>query len=324
MIAHVSTHNVDAIDFDGLVARPEDDSKVASVQAGTDDTFGHLIGLDNFLIRSICTAPQPPGRPSYLSGFKGPSISARNVGCGGRSSVNGSSLSRRVMNTPSDSSVSTMDNFMRRELQNAIPVVWVNRLGNDQNTAVFLPLKLEAISLGTTRLSGCTSMVIVSRTGVYFTHWWENLTFDLEDTDKLKGKGKKALLDRAINPLKQGGSTSLPSLTGKADFFKDDSVRAFLIRPFAGAQQNPDPYREDWDAIKTTVAGIIPALDLSTHADRWKEVTYDALNNFSPKLDNTAHGRLLVKYDPDHPADTGGKKLTIWSEYNQIYNDQWS
>ncbi|KAF5856417.1 hypothetical protein ETB97_007414 [Aspergillus alliaceus] len=36
----------------------------------------------------------------------------------------------------------------------------------------------QQYSTGTAHLSGCTTMYIISRKGVYTTHWWENVSFD--------------------------------------------------------------------------------------------------------------------------------------------------
>ncbi|EGO55024.1 hypothetical protein NEUTE1DRAFT_117640, partial [Neurospora tetrasperma FGSC 2508] len=57
---------------------------------------------------------------------------------------------------------------MVNEIAQATQMVWQVPTGTDVNTALFTPFDgKEAISVGTSHLCGCTSMVIISQRGVY-------------------------------------------------------------------------------------------------------------------------------------------------------------
>lgn len=55
-------------------------------------------------------------------------------------------------------------------------IVW-QKQGSDINTAFIKKYGRNAFSLGTMGLCGCTSMWIISRSGVYGTHYWESISF---------------------------------------------------------------------------------------------------------------------------------------------------
>ncbi|KAL2070257.1 hypothetical protein VTL71DRAFT_13283 [Oculimacula yallundae] len=60
-------------------------------------------------------------------------------------------------------------------------IVWDDGTETDFNTAVYKDLSSEALSLGSEGLCGCTVLLVVSRTGVYMSYYFESLAFSPDD-----------------------------------------------------------------------------------------------------------------------------------------------
>ena len=71
-----------------------------------------------------------------------------------------------------------MGQFMVDETgdDNAWPIVWKYR-SSDVNTASFEEFGDKEFSFQTSLLRGCTVLAIISRRGVYITHYWESISF---------------------------------------------------------------------------------------------------------------------------------------------------
>jgi hypothetical protein len=239
-------------------------------------------------------------------------------------------LYRRVMTLPDGTDASAMDTFMTAEMESSLfdSIIWEKEIygeEEDMATATFEEFGDEALSLGTGFLCGCTTLVIVSRLGVYIGHYWENISFD-PDADWLEvyGTAERAFQQTVIKGLTQGirPNARIPeqvSLKNQAKYIADNYIRAYLMIPDADANGNPDGYRPQWNAMKGTVNKFVPTL---ATGDRWREVTYTPLRNKDPKLDTTAQGRLLFKYDPDQ---RGKRKATLWIERQAkpYHDDEW-
>jgi hypothetical protein len=100
-----------------------------------------------------------------------------------------------------------MKQFYRTELPEAVSIAWQVTTGNDMNTAIYQSLLdpkdpkkyAAAFSCGTMGLCGCTTLVVVSRKGVYATHCWESISF-APDEKWRKPKGKETD-DEILNGL---------------------------------------------------------------------------------------------------------------------------
>jgi hypothetical protein len=208
----------------------------------------------------------------------------------------------------------------------------------DMNTAVFQALQGQAKSVGAEELCGCTVLAIVSRTGIYMAHYWENIAF-APDPDWVEEHGsvEKCFENTVISPLKDGAKGPIQkkkiaqvSLQSKAaEFNKDDiNIKAYLLVPskaFDDAPETYKAYRAKWKKIRKTVGEMIPALKEGTLKNPnplWTEITYEPLEVESGALQFTAAGRILFKYDPDHE---GKKKSLMWVEgdLNPKHEDQW-
>lgn len=242
---------------------------------------------------------------------------------------NASLLAARIITEPTPGNE---DKFMVNEIAQATQMVWQVPKGTDVNTALFTPFDgKEAISVGTSHLCGCTSMVIISQRGVYTTHYWETISFDTADDWRIRpSETDDQVFERTvITPLQKGASRRTIISQEKLDPRKigneeSDNIRAFLVRPNAPADDTKmGDYERRWDRIKRTVGSIVSLLNPYTEAGkaRWQEVIYNPLGNDDRNLDDKANGRVLIKYDPDHE---GKKKVILWVEKNKIYEHEWN
>ncbi|QIX01237.1 hypothetical protein AMS68_006754 [Peltaster fructicola] len=238
-----------------------------------------------------------------------------------------SALMRRVMQLPDGTDKLSMNEFMDVEIAKAAGVVFQNKAGSDFNTALLEDFAGAAVSAGVTGLCGCTTLVILSRMGYFIAHYWESISFSPDPVWKFKDD-QDAFKKTIEIPLTQGAGGYMrrahPRLGSAASSFSGDDVRAFLIKPSINIHSDPNGYRWQWDKMKTIIGGILPALDPTQYASRWQEITYTKLDRDDAALDDTAAGRTLIKYDPDHPEDSKRNKLTLWVEWQQVYNDEWS
>lgn len=233
------------------------------------------------------------------------------------------------MELPPGTSVKVMNEWMREEMKDDLfgSIIWekkVNGEPQDMATSVFEEFEDEVFSLGTGFLCGCTTLVIISRKAVYIGHYWENISFSPDKVWLDLYKTSEAAFKRTvINGLTVGvGRGTYPeqvSLKGQKHRIQDSYLHAYLMIPSDNSEGYEDGYRDKWEQIKEIVNGILP--DLST-GDRWTEVKYKPLLKDSKLLENTARGRILFKYDPNH---NGKKKTALWIEQNATpyHDDEW-
>ncbi|RAL02334.1 uncharacterized protein BO80DRAFT_472326 [Aspergillus ibericus CBS 121593] len=178
-------------------------------------------------------------------------------------------------------------------------------------------LRRKEWSTGIEGLKGCTTMYIISRKGVYVTHWWENISFDPdaiwrepenESDDELTPEDLFQLT--VLDMLTDGGKYHA-KLDG--DLIEDDYIRAYLIRPIKAYRQYDDPteadYTEQWNQIRAKVGELVPTLQ---DQSRWTDITYEAVEDEN-ELDDpiTVRGRNLFKYDK--AQDIGGGQTQKWA-----------
>jgi hypothetical protein len=228
-----------------------------------------------------------------------------------------------------------MDRFMLGEITrpNLRPIAWqVN--GGDVNTASLTELKRTALSVGTDGLCGCTTLVVISRRSIYATHWWESISFAPDDQWRAtKGETNREVFRRTVlNGLEEG--VKVPHRQGEEivqwplnnDEIDDNTIRAYLVRPKTRCPSAKEPnktprtgYTWQWDAIRQTVEKRVPRLKES---NRWKDIIYERHPQDSEALKETAAGKVLVKFDPDHH---GKRKTTMWVEgtIEPHHDDEW-
>ncbi|PVH86240.1 hypothetical protein DL98DRAFT_526782 [Cadophora sp. DSE1049] len=226
--------------------------------------------------------------------------------------------------------------FYQRELakDNYQPVVWdIPATQSDFNTAVFEQIGgAKAKSLGLTGLSGCSALIIASRSGVYIAHYFESLSFSPDPMwIEEYGSEDACFESTVVEGLKRGipgrGRTKKAqqvSLTANAAKLRGGAgLRAYLIGPRLDHNDNPETYKPKFSKIKDTVGEIMPELKAP---GLWTDIRYDALDGRSKELWTTPAGKLLFKYDPDHgKKGAKKKKAALWVEGSlDLHKDEWN
>ena len=202
----------------------------------------------------------------------------------------------------------------------------------DMNTAVMRSfsdvLPGNQYSTGLEGLGGCTSLFVVSRKGVYATHWWENISFSPDPrwrTATLRTDDQ--LFQATVIDLLNNGGNNHPRLD--ASLLEDDSIRAYLIHPTQTWEQKGDSdvgYPNQWQQIRDTVGAIIPTLQDQT---RWTDIPYVVLTGENAQLVSSTYagGKGLFKYDPAHVLPNGQTvhMAALWVEANTTpyHDDKW-
>ncbi|KAH9215905.1 hypothetical protein DL95DRAFT_408121 [Leptodontidium sp. 2 PMI_412] len=184
-----------------------------------------------------------------------------------------------------------MGAFFKREMPRWAPIV---------------PHESANNSTGTAHLKGCTTIYIISRKGVYATHWWENVSFAPDKrwlTAKLKTDAQ-LFQSTVIDVLKDGGRFH-PKLD--AGLIEDSYIRAYLVIPTQTyLESGPEDVKcpEQWQQIRDVVGKIIPTL---ADASLWKDIRYTAVADNEVKLFDSKkrQGKNFFKYDPAHTVGRG-------------------
>ncbi|KAE8371193.1 hypothetical protein BDV26DRAFT_286978 [Aspergillus bertholletiae] len=163
----------------------------------------------------------------------------------------------------------------------------------------------QQYSTGTAHLSGCTTMYIISRKGVYTTHWWENVSFDPDDIWRNPADQTDDEIFQAtvIDILRNGGRYH-PKLD--KNLIEDDYIQAYLIRPATAWNEEP-----------------------GGNTSLWTEILYNTLNNNAPELnkDDGTYRKNLFKYNPLHIFESGvkGPLAILWvkDKFTPYYKDHW-
>lgn len=244
-------------------------------------------------------------------------------------SVNGT-LVPRVLTEPGVTE--DMDTWMVAQVPRAHPIVWRIQRGTDINTAIIKEFGNRAVSISTNGLCGCTSLWIISRKGVYATHYWESISFapDVDQRLTARETNKQVFERTVLEPLRHGMQINGRKAQDALDpAIADDHTKAYIVHPerSCGPRSRPDGYRNQWNEIKRVVGEIIPALEPNANAARWEEVEYIRNDRDDmASLFGTASGHVLFKYDPDaHGDGEGKKKAVLWVEAKKEpwHNDEW-
>ena len=247
-------------------------------------------------------------------------------------------LHARTMTMPNGRGKAGMDRFMKQEMKPELMerIIWpriVRGEEEDMATAVYREFTdNKALSLGTDGLCGCTVLTVVSRNAVYMAHYFESVSFapDREWEDHYESRGQNYFEATVVKGLRRGIRREQEPLPSEP--FDNDDVKVYLLHP----NRSWDPrkndfetfYKKRWNQIKSIVVDIIPA---AARANRWKDIEYQRLHRESAQLDNTARGRILFKYDPDHRyigpdgTERTQKKAALWNEQdpNPKHDDTW-
>lgn len=214
------------------------------------------------------------------------------------------------------------------------PIIWERRDkggATDFNTAIlstYAEYKGE-FSYMARELMGCTVLAVISRTGFYFAHYWENVSFDPDDDilKKRKRTKEKQFQMTVLEPLNDGWPKSTKNqqmgLGKHGQEIEDGDIKAYLIRPRDSFDGTEDGYRDQWDQIKARVGEFLPKLQDDS---KWEEITYGRVDK--ENLGDLPKGRCLFKYDPNHNPSAEGKgkkRAMLWVEdnYDAVHEDEW-
>jgi hypothetical protein len=197
----------------------------------------------------------------------------------------------------------------------------------DVNTATFKKYSRKKISLATQDLHGCSSLAIVSRKGVYLTHYWESIGYRPAPRDLTKwgSTQEEEFKKYVLTGLRDGIKNKIreqDSLRDNAKALEDEHTYAYLIHP-APNRVNRQGYETDRAKIQAVVEEYLPSIKAQ---DRFTMVPYTVEPNAKIRS-STTKGRLLFKYDPEEALPPGKGMLTakamLWSETTVLYDDTW-
>ncbi|KAH5469584.1 hypothetical protein HBI22_195730 [Parastagonospora nodorum] len=245
-----------------------------------------------------------------------------------------------------------LEDFIKLETDSqgqAEQIIWPVGEGDNQydvNTAMYRDFTAE-FSYAAAGLRGCTMLVLISRKGIYMTHYWESISFD-PDEDQLSTyeNGNKETLEQIFQRVMLDGLSKGVKVEGEIvqqslrEFVSrrlgDEHVRAYLVRPrksqrnevnedlgVGSAPTDQEGYPELWKKIKDKMVEIVPKIG---EPGRWTEVIYDATDDIN--LLRSSRGKVLFKFDPLHvkKASRRGKDTRLammWVETREIHRDEW-
>ncbi|KAL3473269.1 hypothetical protein BJX99DRAFT_200329 [Aspergillus californicus] len=200
----------------------------------------------------------------------------------------------------------------------------------DMSTAVIKRFtsiqKRKQYSTGTDGLSGCTTLYIISRRGVYATHWWENVSFapDEEWRDPNTQTDEELFEETVLDLLRNGGRFHPTRLDATA--IEDNFIRAYVIRPTMTSEETEGDvgYTEQLRANRTTVGDLVPTLQ---DEGRWTDIPYIVKEEEDLFAPGATAGRNLFKYDPSHRQQGESVKMAkLWVEGRRApyHDDVWN
>jgi hypothetical protein len=257
-------------------------------------------------------------------------------------------LSRRTIVMPESNLAGPMDKYVHNELgaEGFTKIVWQKqerqkngKLKNvDMDTSKVVQFKsVNAVSMGTDGLCGCTALVIVSKKGCYMAHFWESISFDSDDFWKTYyGGDEEAFQETVIKGIRDGVKISnkveQQSLDRHKDLFAGDDTRAYLMVPkttqLNDAELYKTHYEARWAKMKETVGEIVPVLK---NDKNWRTYKYDPVRDEDrqeKELGQKARGTVLLKYDPKDVYKVGKeekkrKRMVMWMERKEMFDIKW-
>ncbi len=225
------------------------------------------------------------------------------------------SLHKRVMTLPVvGATPDALSDFMVQEVAAARKVIHDDTV----STASYKRFGRKPTSFGISELSGCTTLVVVSRTGAYIGHYFENLSFDPDPDVPYGGDPEAAFQNTVLNGLEFGikRRNKIDQDSLKAHAHNLQGGRAFLIVPVNGPDDQQMPYQNMWNRMQRSVQAMVPGVSFQV-------VTYVALNRGDPLLESSYRGRFLFKHDAAHQSNDPRQLVKIWHEATEIYTDAW-
>lgn len=208
----------------------------------------------------------------------------------------------RAMPLPSDPVFqNNLDRFMFTRTRAASNVV----TDDTTSTAVHSVLNGNTVNWAVKEMCGCSSLIVVSESAMYFTHYFENLAFC--GTSKQPSNFRREVLDALDN-----GATNQESLAAhEAEFRNRPGLAAFIMTPTT-TKSAALQYRKKIDELKdkvNSIIGIVPAVISYVPEDC----------ESSTVLGTNALGTALFQYDPNHQGTDPRGLAKVWVERTDAY-----
>ena len=313
----------------------------SKVSASSADTLVPITDLSNGTVN--------------LDAAESMSCSLMNSPCSnGTQSCNNTNIPR-ALDEPTDAPFNNnMDTFMTsffndHKLNSTVP----SDLLANAASGVFGNTDLK---IGTDNVYGCTCLIVISRSGVYMTHYYENPTFydftpGQQDQQWHQQVFQNVILKSIINGETYGleGTRMIPSQTAalvplirnevdppgenpNALFTPDEHVDVLIISPYAAGSDQPLYARRE-DEIVTVLDHLMPQgtnyLSFNYHKwgdtqefEQWGAEAHPTSeqkhDRIEDELRNSAQGKVVVEYSPGQ-----GYKVWGFSFPQPLLQDQW-
>ncbi|GAP91519.1 hypothetical protein SAMD00023353_3101290 [Rosellinia necatrix] len=186
------------------------------------------------------------------------------------------------------------------------------------------------LAVGLSGLVGCTALVIVSPTAVYFAHFWETQGFIAPDPEgnqaKMTDRQVQDSFDHnVVNKLRNGGE-GFHSLGDVVRRFPSDQTHAAIMTPRDHSEKGKRTkvgegvYQAKVNQIKEAVNDILG------EGITWHQKLYSGANDYLVEADNTGVGKALVEYYPRPPQEEGArqqrnaKKVRLYMENQMMFD----
>ncbi|RYP39915.1 hypothetical protein DL767_002034 [Monosporascus sp. MG133] len=265
---------------------------------------------------------------------------------------------RGQWSSPSNYEGSSNDLFMRGEVARAyseghgVELVKIRSPFTFPTSSLVRTFGDRVVSAAATGLHGCTSVVVVSRRGVWLTHVWETPSFTgllLSRTPLTfeDGPSKEARFSyEVLSALRRGNATSTHHRTGiddlrspetpnagwkrrRGNIFDDDAKpRAYIFTPKSLIRAG-FRFPDQTERIKDEIRAIFGDYPVPIHAIGYDlPMKADVGGKKGKQRDTdykTAKGKVLVQYQP--PSNYNGRSsYRVWFEGRVLPDgsDQWN
>ncbi|KAI7194821.1 hypothetical protein KC316_g1791 [Hortaea werneckii] len=230
---------------------------------------------------------------------------------------NTSSKRKRTLATPADFNGDYLD-FFTAQLQDPSLVNVPHRLaGTGGSSSALIQLYLDyPFSMTVQGLYGCTSIILISRRGVYMSHLFENPGF----TDNFQTDIAQAIPNGDSTPISIGslfdGQPWCPDLRsqsaagGTFDPNQEGGVKTILVTPgpyISDTTPNVYRYPNEVDVIRTWLS--------NTFGSEPSDHVYTSTDNFMSNEQGVSFGKVLFQYDPNQAIAFEDKILNDGKTY---------
>lgn len=208
----------------------------------------------------------------------------------------------RAMPLPSDPVFqNNLDQFMYARTRAASNVV----TDDTSSTAVHSVLNGDAVNWAVKEMCGCSALIVVSESAMYFTHYFENLAF-------CGTRAQPSNFQREVLNALDNGATNQESLAAhQAEFRNQPGLAAFIMTPTT-TKSAALQYRVKIDQLKNkvnSIIGIVPTVISYVPQDC----------ETSTELGTNALGTALFQYDPNHQGTAPRGLAKVWVERTDAY-----